>query len=70
MPIHVEANPLEQLGGPIMTMEYLANGTLGAFINRSQQLEYPLPNRLLWRLFGCCKLCRGADLRGWEARPS
>lgn len=59
-PIHMKANPLTPLGGPVMTMEYLAMGPWGDFANRSRSLGFPLPNWLLWRLFACCKSSRGA----------
>ncbi|KAI1339616.1 hypothetical protein F5Y15DRAFT_423851 [Xylariaceae sp. FL0016] len=37
-------------------MEFAPNGTLYDFIERNKELyDRPLPNRLLWRLFMCCR---------------
>jgi hypothetical protein len=36
-------------------MEWLENGTLGDFLSRINTNKKPLPNRLIWRLYMCCK---------------
>ncbi|KAH6654069.1 hypothetical protein BKA67DRAFT_535411 [Truncatella angustata] len=36
-----------------MYMGWLENGTLGDFMTRATRAKKPLPNRLLWEIFGC-----------------
>ncbi|KAI1326447.1 hypothetical protein F5Y16DRAFT_421755 [Xylariaceae sp. FL0255] len=51
-------------------MEWLENGTVGQFIRRAmdKNIQAPLPNRLLWRMFLC--LIRIYIALGWPPRQS
>ncbi|KAI1257366.1 hypothetical protein MGN70_000406 [Eutypa lata] len=52
-PLAIDPNPLVNLGVPYYITEYLQNGTLKLFVQRTRQAGERLPNRLLWRLFLC-----------------
>lgn len=54
-PLAIDPNPLVNLGVPYYITEYLQNGTLKLFVQRTRQAGERLPNRLLWRLFLCSK---------------
>ncbi|KAI1204690.1 uncharacterized protein F4807DRAFT_446354 [Annulohypoxylon truncatum] len=47
-------NPLAELPGPTIFMEYLHGGSIHQFAARYQQhTNIPMPNRLLWRILMC-----------------
>lgn len=47
---------LQGLTGPVIALEYLANGDFWALIEKADNLQVQLPNRILWSIF----LCRGS----------
>jgi hypothetical protein len=60
--IIIPDNPLAQalsedegngISDECILMEYMKNGTLNSFIAKARRRNEPLPNRLVWRLFGC-----------------
>lgn len=59
-PSHVLDDPrwntlTRPLRGPTLLMEWIENGLLWDFYERRAGSDEPLPNRLLWSLFLCCK---------------
>lgn len=41
--------------GPIIGMEYMENGTMTRLVQRLEDKDVHLPNRVLWSFFLCCK---------------
>jgi hypothetical protein len=39
----------------ILFLEYLGRGSLHKVLCRIRELGHPIPNRVLWLLFQCCK---------------
>ncbi len=63
-PSHVLDDPrwnsvIQSLKGPTLLMDWIDNGLLWTFYERRSELDEPLPNRLLWSLFLCCKVLKG-----------
>lgn len=59
-PSHVIDDPrwnslMGHLQGPTLLMEWIENGLLWDLYEKKAGSDEPLPNRLLWSLFLCCK---------------
>lgn len=44
--------------GKSMVMEYLEHGSMRRLIDKLSTLAHPLPNRILWSIFLCCRSCQ------------
>lgn len=54
----LEGEPIDSISylkGPTLLTEWIGNGTLKELIVKRADWGKPLPNRMLWRLFLCCK---------------
>lgn len=49
---------ISYLKGPTLLTEWIENGLVLGLVNRLPDFGQPLPNRMLWRFFLCCKVSR------------
>lgn len=54
-PYFPNPNPLYALSRPSLVVEWVENGPLKQFYDRVVSEEMPIPNRMLFHFFACCK---------------
>jgi hypothetical protein len=55
-PLHLDQNILDADREGTLILEYLRRGNLDTFLSQVVTANTRIPERLLWHIFGCCKL--------------